>query len=180
MSAVAESLGVSNEEAHGAWVSGKAVADALNALHPESRVSYNGLLTASAAGRLPFKMEGKRRVFDVDALEAACRKLVCGWNGCKRVALGPSGVCAQHVHASLYTGVPVSSKTRRRIGDANRGRKHPPEFGAAIAERNRGRHVSDETRRRMSAALQGRPVSAATRKKISESWVRRRARDVRL
>lgn len=55
---------------------------------------------------------------------------------------------------------------------SNKGRKHPPEFGAAISKRMSGRIVSDETRAKLSKAHSGKkrkPLSAETRAKISDA-----------
>lgn len=77
--------------------------------------------------------------------------------------------------AGSRLGASVSAETRARIAAAHRGRKHPPEFGAAISERNKGvpRPKSDEHRRKLSIALTGHsfnvgiPKSEEHRAKLS-------------
>lgn len=56
---------------------------------------------------------------------------------------------------------PLSAETRRKIGDAQRGK--PKKRGAAR------KPLSAETRRRMSAAQRGKTLSAEHRRKISEA-----------
>jgi len=84
-----------------------------------------------------------------------------------------------------------SEETRAKIGNAHRGRKHPPEFGLKIRaawaartepvarrtpeqkERHRkastGRPVSIETRLKMSRIHKGKIITEEHRKKISET-----------
>ncbi len=59
-------------------------------------------------------------------------------------------------------GLTHSDETREKIAAAHRGRKHPPEFGAAISVRNTGvpRPKSAEHRQKISQALMGRSFNA--------------------
>lgn len=68
-------------------------------------------------------------------------------NGCYNIADGGEG----------FTGH-RSEETRRKIGEARKGKPSP----------NKGKHHSEETKRKQSIALKGRHLSEETRRKISE------------
>ena len=75
----------------------------------------------------------------------------------------------------ISTGRKLSETHKRRIGDANRGKKHTPEFGRQVSERQRGREFTAEHRLHLSQALTGRVTSDATRAKLLASRARRPA-----
>lgn len=62
-----------------------------------------------------------------------------------------------------------SEETRRRISQANIGKKPSVETRRKISEANKGKKLSEETKRRMSESRTGRVVSTETRAKISQS-----------
>jgi group I intron endonuclease len=62
-----------------------------------------------------------------------------------------------------------SEVTRRKIGDAQRGRKYSPERCQHIGDALRGKPLSRECKRKISDALRGRKASAETLKKRSEA-----------
>lgn len=64
---------------------------------------------------------------------------------------------------------PISEETRRKIGDANRGRKPSAETVSRIAEANRGKRRSKEFCRRMGELHRGKTIPAEMRIRISES-----------
>jgi group I intron endonuclease len=76
-----------------------------------------------------------------------------------------------------HRGKTLSADHREKIAAAQRGRKHPPEFGAAISARNMGvpRPKSEEHRAKISAALMGHhynagiPKTEEHRRKLSEA-----------
>lgn len=61
-----------------------------------------------------------------------------------------------------------SEETRRKIGQASRGRHPSPEALARMSAAQTGRTHTEETRNKISAANKGRKVSEETRQKISE------------
>lgn len=66
----------------------------------------------------------------------------------------------------------LPEETKRRIGDANRGRKHSEEFRRKISEIQRGQKrkpLSEETKRKISEAQKGKKISEETRRKISNT-----------
>ena len=63
-------------------------------------------------------------------------------------------------------GVKSSEITCRKIGDANRGRKHPPSFAAEISRRNKGSKRTAEQIAKMSAAMKGRNHTEETKSKM--------------
>lgn len=75
----------------------------------------------------------------------------------------------------VEVGMTLSEEHKRRIGEANRGRKHSPEFGQQISERLRGRTLTAEHRRRVSEGLKGHPVSAETRERLRKARAKRPA-----
>jgi hypothetical protein len=54
------------------------------------------------------------------------------------------------------SGVIMSEENRQKLSKRQKGKKYPPEFGAAISKRQKGRKVSDETKRNMSKAVKKR------------------------
>jgi len=52
---------------------------------------------------------------------------------------------------------PLSDSTKKKIGDAHRGRKHSDEFKEKISKSKLGTKISDETKRKMSKAHKGIP-----------------------
>ena len=70
-------------------------------------------------------------------------------------------------------GFECSEETRRKIGDAHRGRKHSAEIcrkrGEALRGKLLGRKHSVETLQKMSEAHRGRRHSAKSLQKISEA-----------
>lgn len=78
---------------------------------------------------------------------------------------GGDGVCGR-------TGWRHTEETKRKIGDANRGRKLPPiseETRQRLSKAGMGRDVSKETRQRISKTLIGHSVSEEARCKISKA-----------
>lgn len=69
--------------------------------------------------------------------------------------------------SAALKGHAVSQETRRRIGQANRGRKRTAEQRAVISRNSAA--ISDETRRKLSQAGTGRKHSEETRRRISEA-----------
>lgn len=61
----------------------------------------------------------------------------------------------------------LSPEHRKKIGDAQRGRKLSDEQRRRISEVQRGRRPTDETRRRLSDARRGKHLSAETRQKLT-------------
>ena len=70
------------------------------------------------------------------------------------------------------TGREVSPETRRKIGNANRGRRHTDETKRKISAAGKGRIVSEETRRKLGEASKGRrlgiPHTEETKRILSE------------
>ena len=73
-------------------------------------------------------------------------------------------------------GGAMSEETKRKIGNANRGKKRSPEFIEQMRKDRTGRKASSETRAKMSESQMGRPgtttgkkLSVEHRAKISES-----------
>lgn len=66
-------------------------------------------------------------------------------------------------------GTHLPEITRKRIGDANRGRAMSEEQKQLLAKIGTGRKASDETRAKMSRTHMGHPVSEETRQKIREA-----------
>lgn len=62
----------------------------------------------------------------------------------------------------------LSPEHRKKIGDAQRGRKLSDEQRRKISEVQRGRKPSDETRRKLSDARKGKHHSAETLRKLTE------------
>jgi group I intron endonuclease len=56
----------------------------------------------------------------------------------------------------------ISEETRRKMAEANRGRKHSPETRAKISAGNKGRKRSAEQRQRISAAKMGKKTGPFT------------------
>lgn len=61
--------------------------------------------------------------------------------------------------------------TRKRIGDANRGRKLPEWQKEHLRVINTGRVATEETKQKMSRSQQGHPVSEETKQRIRETKI---------
>jgi len=64
-----------------------------------------------------------------------------------------------------------SEETRRRIGEANRGKPRSPELRARLSAANKGKKMSEEARRKNSEAHKGKPKPPRSKehcRKISE------------
>jgi len=80
-------------------------------------------------------------------------------------------------HSTASTGRRLSESAKALIAAAQLGRKHPPEFGAAISARQRGiaRPKTDEHRHKISESLKGHsynagiPKSAEHKEKLSQA-----------
>ena len=73
-------------------------------------------------------------------------------------------------HAERSRGRKLSVEAKAAIGNANRGRKHPPrsaEYLAALSERMKTFRLTGEQRNRATAALKGRKFSPEHRAAIS-------------
>ena len=68
-----------------------------------------------------------------------------------------------------FYGKTHSAETRRKLSQANKGRKQSAEHRRKNSEAQRGRTVSTETRRKLSEAHKGRTFSAETLRKMSEA-----------
>ena len=68
-------------------------------------------------------------------------------------------------------GKPLPEITRKRIGDANRGRKLPVWQIEYLREINTGRKATEETKQKMSLSHRGHPVSEETRQRIRATKV---------
>lgn len=66
-------------------------------------------------------------------------------------------------------GCPCSEQTKRKIGDANKGRKRSEEWCKMIRETNKGRKRSEQTKRKISEANKNKKLSEKTKNKISET-----------
>lgn len=75
----------------------------------------------------------------------------------------------------VKVGTKLSKEHKRKIGEANRGRKHTKETRRRMSEARKGYSPTAETRRKLSEAGKGRPVSEATRQKLIEARHRRPA-----
>ncbi len=74
-------------------------------------------------------------------------------------------------HSWLSRGVPHTSETRAKIGNANRGLKRTPEMSKAQSDRQKGIAViechTDETKAKIAASRKGKPRSEETKAKIA-------------
>lgn len=78
-------------------------------------------------------------------------------------------------HSRLHTeGKKLSEETKKKIGEASRGRHHSEETKKRLSESlkgeknpNYGKHLSEETKRKLSESCKN--VSDETRKKLSEA-----------
>jgi hypothetical protein len=62
---------------------------------------------------------------------------------------------------------PISEKTRKKMSDAQKGRKHNTETKEKIIASNKTRIISDETRAKMSMSAKNKPqISEETRNKL--------------
>lgn len=68
-------------------------------------------------------------------------------------------------------GKPLPEITRKRIGDANRGRKLPEWQIEHLRIINTGRKASEKTKQKMSRSHQGHPVSEETKQRIRETKI---------
>jgi hypothetical protein len=71
-----------------------------------------------------------------------------------------------------HSGHIPTEETRKKIGDAHRGRKRPPEVCEKIRRAKLGHPTSEETRRKISEGKKGKgciPCSEEKKKKISEA-----------
>lgn len=71
---------------------------------------------------------------------------------------------------------PMSEETKKKIGDAHRGRKHSEEFKRAISARQIGRRLTPEAIAKTTAANTGRKHSPERRAKFSEASKAREAK----
>jgi len=83
-------------------------------------------------------------------------------------------------HACGYNIVPdtsrrvLSEETRRRMGEARRGRKLSPQHAAAIGAAHAGKTLSPEARAKLRAANLGKKLSAELRARIGRAGIGRR------
>jgi hypothetical protein len=63
----------------------------------------------------------------------------------------------------------VSDETKKRMSEAQKGKKHSEETRRKISEANKRENLSEETRRKMSKSQKGKILSDEHRLKISES-----------
>jgi group I intron endonuclease len=72
----------------------------------------------------------------------------------------------------------LSQTHKQKIGDANRGKTHTPEFKAECAKRQTGTHLSSTTKAKISAGNKNKMVSNETKEKprlrMIEVWAKRR------
>lgn len=68
----------------------------------------------------------------------------------------------------LYGDKSLSEETRRKIGDAHRGRYTEAQKAAAMARRGKGHPQTEETRRKISAAHKGKVLSEEQKRYLSE------------
>lgn len=74
--------------------------------------------------------------------------------------------------AGSNLGRKTSSETKKKMSDAQKGRKHGPmreEQKRYFSELYKGKRLSEETRQRMSASRTGRKFSEESRKKMSDA-----------
>jgi hypothetical protein len=97
---------------------------------------------------------------------------VCSVDGCNKKPRA-KGFCANHYAKWHRYGNPLHianpEETRKKISEANRGKKRSQETRKKISEANRGKKRSQETRKKISESNRGRKNSQETRKKISEA-----------
>ena len=62
----------------------------------------------------------------------------------------------------------LSEETKKKIGDANRGKKISEEQKSRLREANTGKKASEETKRKLSKIHKNKPLSEEHKKKISE------------
>jgi group I intron endonuclease len=72
----------------------------------------------------------------------------------------------------------MTEETRKKIGDAHRGKKLLEETKAKIGAANRGKKLSEETKAKIGAASIGRKRSEETRKKIGDAHRGRKRPDI--
>lgn len=87
---------------------------------------------------------------------------------------------SQSEHMKEHGGRPCAPETRKKIGDANRGRKRTREVCRRIGLANRGRKRSAEFKTKVSAGMKRyralNPFSAETRRKLVLAAKRRVAK----
>ena len=65
--------------------------------------------------------------------------------------------------------LPMSDETRRKLSEAQRGKKHSDESKRQISEGNAGKKRSDESRHKMSESKKGNKASEETKRKLSKA-----------
>ncbi|HWQ23899.1 MAG TPA: helix-turn-helix transcriptional regulator [Gaiellaceae bacterium] len=144
------------------------------------------LSAAARAGRVRGRLSAKPgagrygEVYEFDEAELGedlAALPACGYAGCDRRALGPSGGCEEHGHIIVWTGQRHSAAARRRMSEARSGTRRPD-----AAARLRGVHA--DARQRFEALLAGRDLltidDVAARIKRSRPYVYALLRDGRL
>ncbi len=63
----------------------------------------------------------------------------------------------------------LSEETKRKIGEANKGKKHSEESNQRNREKHLGKHHTEETKKKISLIVKGRKQTEETKRKISES-----------
>ena len=111
-------------------------------------------------GRDAFTVEILHEVLDIflDDFEVAEIK--------KHNTLVPNGY---NLHSGGNVNTFVSDETRRKLSEANKGRKRSPETRRKLSEANKGKTLSPEHRRKMSEANKGKTLSPEHRRKLSEA-----------
>ena len=67
-----------------------------------------------------------------------------------------------------WMGMKHTEETKRKIGEANRGKKRTEEHRRKMSEAKKGKKKSEETRRKMSESRKGMKHTEETRRKMSE------------
>jgi hypothetical protein len=94
-------------------------------------------------------------LFNPLELDEDLAALTCQYDGCSRVAIGPTGRCRDH----RFVGRTHSVETREKMSAAMSGEHHHRAW--------LGRRHTAETRQKMSQTAMGRQVSEEARRKIS-------------
>ena len=69
-------------------------------------------------------------------------------------------------HSSLHK---PSEETRKKIGEAHKGKHHSAESKKKMSDAKKGKHLSEEIKKKLSEAHKGKPKSEETKKKIAEA-----------